>query len=266
LQALQQQLGYRDTGLQSSAQPNISHQGDSSATEVKAILVGALAVISRDTPYTSSVTINDQVAQGFEDDLANSVNYFAITPLPSDLPYLEFKVPPPSAGNWQVVAVGLRTQPATIGELGDTAHKDTSIYYGFTESFSTYDSVGTDAFSLTLHRSCLSNQPPQGCASYDDSLIKDPVVTAAVEIIGVKLNGVDYTPLEATFPIVVSNVGDAVNAVNQLKTIREEIQATGVAIGSLSVTTTHSTNLNEPAACQGGTYSACQTQEYLVHY
>ncbi|OGH00651.1 MAG: hypothetical protein A2557_03175 [Candidatus Lambdaproteobacteria bacterium RIFOXYD2_FULL_56_26] len=236
------------------------------ATQVKALVIGALAVSSRNTPYGPDVAINQTVKDNLENELSNSVNYFALVKLPVSENFVSFKVPPPAAGKWQIAAVGLSTQPAALGNLGDSEHKNSAVYYGFGDRFLTYDTVADSPYSLTLSRACLVSGPPKGCASFAETLTGTPVVTASVEIQAIKVNGASYQPSALTLPYLAWTDAQASAAVTALKTELATIRTQTPSLTSLTVETTHSQNPLESAACQAGTYSACETQSYKVNF
>ncbi|OGG96590.1 MAG: hypothetical protein A2527_03260 [Candidatus Lambdaproteobacteria bacterium RIFOXYD2_FULL_50_16] len=262
IRGLKAQLGYSST-----ANSAISGQPASPANdEVKSLLIGALAVTTRSTPYTKDTAITPEVSKNLETELTNSVNFFTLVALPTTKDYIEFKVPPPAAGKWQVIAVGLKTQPEKLGNLSDPEHEDSAAYYGFVESFLTFNEVGKTPYDLSLYRACLISKPPKGCATFDDSLTGTPIVTAAVEIQTILVNDKAYSPITLTLPLIAQTDAEASAAITGLNTELTGIKAAYSSVTSLTIQTTHSKNAGEAAACQAGTYSACQVQSYRVSF
>ena len=273
IQELQRQVGYStdSTGNQREELPRITGPGDSDATnDVKSIVVGAIVVTSRDTPYSEYEAITDEEWEVFKDEIANSIGYISFVHLPTSEDTIEFSVPPPSAGNWQVFAVGIDFRIDYVEELGEDEHDDAVIYAGFAKDFYTSETIEGETPELTLRRACVTNENIKGCATYSNDLSDDPIITAAVEIIDVIIDGesVDYND----FPIIVRTETDSEEAVITLKGFRDD-PSRNVGVGSiLTVIATHSKNLNEDPDCQfyadiqDATVSNfednCETQEY----
>lgn len=168
LDALQSQMGYSTSG------GIVAPAGNDWTTVVDGLVVGAI-IVSQSTPYTAD-TIDDDTSSNIEDDAVNSINYFSIIDLPTSASTVQFFIPPPSAGNWQIAAIGLTSTPNLLGDLdgGDAA------YYAFSDTFLNTDDVEGTTVSLTLKRACLSDEPPKGCAQYDSD--GTGVVTSRVTI------------------------------------------------------------------------------------
>ena len=273
IQELQRQVGYStdSTGNQREELPRITGPGDSDATnDVKSIVVGAIVVTSRDTPYSEYEAITDEEWEVFKDEIANSIGYISFVHLPTSEDTIEFSVPPPSAGNWQIFAVGIDFRIDYVEELGEDKHDDAIIYRGFAKDFYTSETIEGETPELTLRRACVTNENIKGCATYSNDLNDDPIVTAAVEIIDVKINNVSVDP--NYFPIIVRTEADSQAAVNTLKGFRDS-QSLNVG-DTLTVIATHSKNPNESSDCrayaddQDATVSDlkdnCETQEYTA--
>jgi len=234
----------------------ISGLGETDATSaVESLVIGAIVITARDTPYTTDEALTDEDMEDIENDVLNSAAYIGFVILPTSDDTIEFLVPPPSAGNWQVAAIGVNFKMDYLEELDETEHDDAVMYYGFTPIFYKYDDIEEDTvFSLTMKRNCLANEEihPNGCATYSNILSDDPIVTPAVEIIDVKIN--DESVSYSDFPIIVrseavsdTNVVTSGTAVNILKGFKDsslDIEDT------FTVITTHSKNSLETGACK----------------
>jgi hypothetical protein len=173
--------------------------GDSPATTaVKSLVIGAVVITFTDTPLSSDTNINSDLQDKLASDIINSVNYFSIVDLPTSEDFVEFKVPPPGAGHWQVAAVGTRTQILTFNDLNDNS---AAIYYGFDEAFHTTSGSSGPDVSLEMKRACFLDSPPNGCAAYgtDGNITITPTVT----ILDVLDNGTRIPSV--TFPINVTS-------------------------------------------------------------
>ncbi len=95
--------------------------------------------------------------------LRNSTDFIGLIHLPTEENYIEFNVPPQSSGNWQVTAVGLRTQPDKLSELSNEEHGESLIYFGFIEKFETRDSVKSRPIGITLYRACQIEAASSDC-------------------------------------------------------------------------------------------------------
>ena len=254
---LKKQFGYSSDNKDSldKAVRGIDDLEETPATSaVKSLVIGAIVITARDTPYTIDEALTDEDMEDIEDDVLNSAAYIDFVNLPTSDDTIEFLVPPPSAGNWQVAAIGVNFKMEYLEELDETEHDDAVMYYGFTPIFYKYDDIEEDTvFSLTMKRNCLANEEihPNGCATYSNILSDDPIVTPAVEIVDVKIN--DKSVSYSDFPIIVrseavsdTNVvtsGTAVNILEGFKDSSLDIEDT------LTVFTTHSKNPLETDAC-----------------
>ena len=175
-------------------------------------------------------------------------------------------------------SIGFSTQPELVSELSETEHKNSAIYFGVNENFFTADEIGNTAVPVKMKRVCLQGTAPNGCATFGKSLTADPVVTASVEIVGVRVNGEDYTPATIDFPIMVRTTSDVTNAIADLTTIRDEI-SDSLTPTSLTVRATHSENETESDECQAladvtneneftntRLRTHCEVSDYLVTY
>ncbi|HEX7927827.1 MAG TPA: hypothetical protein VF678_09555, partial [bacterium] len=153
-------------------------------TAVKSLIIGAVVITFTDTPLDAGTPITQDLTDKLADDVINSINYFSIVDLPTSADSVEFKVPPPGAGHWQVAAIGTRKQILTYDDLNSD---DVAIYYGFTPQFFTTSGSTNPDVSITMNRACLIDTPPNGCASYDEN--GNAVVTDAVKVWAVYWDG-----------------------------------------------------------------------------
>lgn len=281
---LKKQFGYSSDNQDSldKAVRGISDLEETDATSaVKSLVIGAIVITTRDTPYTTDEALTDEDMEDIEDDVLNSAAYIDFVNLPTSDDTIEFLVPPPSAANWQVAAIGVNFKMDYLEELDETEHDDAVMYYGFTPIFYKYDDIEEDTIiSLTMKRNCLSNEEihPNGCATYSNILSDDPIVTAAVEIVDVKIN--DNSVSYSDFPIIVrseavsdTNVVTSGTAISYLKNIRDNYSLK--VDDYLTVITTHSKNdlyetelctalADDPFATVNELTSKCETQTYKV--
>jgi len=247
----------------------ISGLGETDATSaVESLVIGAIVITARDTPYTTDEALTDEDMEDIEDDVLNSAAYIDFVNLPTSDDTIEFFVPPPSAENWQVAAIGVNFKMDYLEELDETEHDDAVMYYGFTPIFYKHDDIEEDTILLIeMKRNCLANEivHPNGCATYSNILSDDPIVTPAVEIVDVKIN--DKSVSYSDFPIIVrseavsdTNVvtsGTAVNILEGFKDSSLDIEDT------FTVITTHSKNPLETEACKALADKASATVEEL---
>jgi len=267
--------GAREEGADRSV--TITNTGVSSAA--RKLLVGAFLRTGSSTPVPSDYEITGSVTTFIGDSLTDSADFLQLIDLPTASSYIEFKVPPQSAGNWQVGAIAFSTQPETINDISASEHKFSAVSAGFNASFFAAEDIGNTPIPVKIKRVCLmSSSPPNGCASFGATRTADPVVTASVEIVGVRVNGKDYTPKTVDFPIIVRTAANVTTAVANLKTIRTEITGSQTA-ASLTVRVTHAENTTESSACRAlaGTTNRnehtntqlrthCEVTDHTVYY
>jgi len=264
ISSIQRQLGY-GTGDSSAAmavdstgdQTGPFHVASEATTQVKTLLVGAVVVRSRDTPFNSGIAITDTVADELADDIINSINYFTLVPLPASVAdsKISFAAPPEEAGKWQVTVIGADAELKNLADIAKDENKNTTIYYGFHEQFvNTSDDLNN--LQILLKRACLKEGPPKGCAYYHERRNNDPVVTAAVEITKVEIDGnslLDPGPNAESFPLIVretpnTTIGeiDVQTAVNALQRIKDSVSNAKVT----KISVTHAKNTLETAGCK----------------
>ncbi|MBT4285893.1 MAG: hypothetical protein HOD92_01040 [Deltaproteobacteria bacterium] len=130
-----------DTSLKSIDAPSV----------VKGLLIGAIVVTARTTPYTSDTVMTQTVEDELVTQLTNSISYITIANLPVSGDYINFLIPPDTAANWQVVVVATDFAINTLGDLAsydDAGHKLT--HKGFTPRFFTSDTVGNDIIQVDM--------------------------------------------------------------------------------------------------------------------
>ncbi|MDX2470005.1 MAG: hypothetical protein QNL04_05445 [SAR324 cluster bacterium] len=250
--------------------------GEGVDSEIQALVIGTLTIQETDTPWTNDLIKSGVLTSVFGQDLRNSENYFTIFHLPISEDALTIELPPQNSKHFQIVAVGLRTKPSTVREIGVGSHAGSAVYFGFSELFFNTNEVANGSLHISMKRGCLVSPTPDGCAVFGALVADDPIVTESVEILGVKVNDSDYTTYAANFPMIVSTTAQATTAITYLKAVRDEIVATGVDISSLSVVTSHRTSTVESADCQDlvnqtDYYNTlhkvyCEMQEYKVSY
>ncbi len=127
---------------QSSPNGSVSAQSSQSPPSgVYGLLLGTVIVTSRSTAYETDVSYDSDELDNFREELMDSVNYIRYVSLPTSKNYVEFSVPPKSAGNWQIFAVGLDFKLNTFSDLAESEHENSMIYMGFIEQFYTWDDV-----------------------------------------------------------------------------------------------------------------------------
>lgn len=254
VKAIQRQLTYLtgSSSINGRIKPESSfvNQESEVSNAAKTLLIGAMVVTKRSSPYSRSLSFAAGIRSFFGSDLTNSANYFTFVNLPLAGDIVEFKVPPPSAGNWQAMVVAFNTQPENIGDLSDIAYKNSAIYFGITPRFYSSNDIGRSPLQIIIKRVCFAATPPKGCATFAASLSGTPIVTASVEIIGVKVNGVDYLSTLVDFPVFVRTESDIISAESKLGIVREEIIGLFSSISSLTVYTTHAENPYESDTCK----------------
>ncbi len=250
--------------------------GEGVDSQIQALVVGTLAAEDVNSPWTHDLIKSGILTDIFGKDLRNSENYFTIYHLPIAEDSLVIELPPVNSKHFQIVAVGLRTKPSTVRDIGIGSHAGSAVYFGFSERFFNTNEVANGSLHIQMKRGCLVSPTPDGCAVFGALVADDPKVTSSVEILGIKVNGSDYTTYAASFPLVVSTAAEASAAITYLKAVRDEIVATGVVVSSLSVITSHRTSVVESESCkelvnQVDYYNSlhkanCETQEYKVSY
>ena len=244
-----------------------SPSGDDATTPAKGLVIGAI-ITTRSTPYTPDLNITGALEDQINDDLARSVNFFQIVKFPTSGATVSFNIPPASAGNWQIAAVGVDPVPDYIADLGTaTEFESAPQFRGFTSTFLKSDTVADTTITLNMKRACLNKVTPKGCARYGTD--GKPIVTAAVEILDVLVNGSAVSLDGVTFPLIVrSSPGTGeVTASAAVTALSKLVPATGETV---TVRTTHQKSGRESSACAGLAPSAlpgtCQMQEYTTPF
>ena len=264
---LKKQFGYSsDSDNEDSLEKAVRSISDLPETEatsaVKSLVIGAIVITARDTPYTTDEALTDEDLENIEDDVINSAAYIGFVNLPTTEDTIEFLVPPPSAANWQIAAIGVDFEMKYLDELGEDEHDDSIMYYGFTPRFYNYDDIEDTPISITMKRACLANETVRGCATYSNILSVDPIVTSAVEIVDVQINDVSVLPYSG-FPIIVRSETDAEAAIIILNDIKNNDPSLGIG-DNLTIITTHSLSPLETDACSVNDLTNCDEQIYEV--
>ena len=274
LAGLQQQLGYN--AVQSKSIQAAADNSDITGS-IKSVVIGAMVVTKRATPYTPDLALATSMRNDIKEDIINSASYFEVVHFPTTAEYVEFKVPPAGAGDWQIVAIASSKEYAHVGELDEADMINSILYYGFNGQFYKAEDIGNDPVDIIMKRACLIDNPPIGCAAYDE--FKTPIVTSSVEIIDVQINGVSVAD-KAVFPVIVRNTND--ESYLQQKSPSKAISFLKVlingqdSISELLVRTTHASNATESAACKAladvkpltvaQLEAACEIQENRIYY
>ncbi|MCP4755359.1 MAG: hypothetical protein GY866_31225 [Proteobacteria bacterium] len=254
IQDIQKQVGYPTASTpmdKRTTAADVFVNEDTDVTDtVASLLIGAVIVTSRSIPYDNDEAVTSSISSFLGRDFSNSMDYLKIVELPIEQDTVTFDAPPPGAKNWQIIVVGLTTQPETIADLGSGEHSNSTIYVGFSERFYKAEDIGDTPVKIKMKRACLTGSIPKGCATYGAALNASPVVTKSVEIVGIKVNEHDYLSSTVDFPIFVRTDSDETSAVEKLTTVRREIEEHYSSVSSLSVLTSHTENPYEDEACQ----------------
>jgi len=125
-------------------------QSVTAAAGVKAFIIGAI-VITRDTPYQSGEDLTKSEEDALVDDLTNSINYITLVNLPVAKDYIEFLIPPDTAGHWQVIVIAIDFEANTFSDLENYEDNGGSITHtGFTPNFYTSGSVGSSVIPIEM--------------------------------------------------------------------------------------------------------------------
>jgi hypothetical protein len=219
----------------------VAGPGSSDATtDVKSIIIGAVVITFTSDPLTADDEISGSVEDDLANDVINSINYFSIVDLPTSEDFVEFKVPPPGSGNWQVAAIGTRVPITTYQDLDD---ESVGIYYGFSDKFyQTSGSSGPDV-EFEMKRACYIDNPPKGCAAFDGD--GQAIVTAAVEIIDVRDQS--GNTIGAGYPFIVRATGGTHTPAQAVDAL-EGLSMAGVT--KVTVEVTHQRATGQSGACQ----------------
>ena len=139
--------------------------------EVLTIVIGAIVITHEKVSGNGieAYTIDD-VAAGIgesqeellKSDLEQSIVFMEIVQLPTDDDFVEFRIPPDNAGQWQLLAVGMRHRIEALSDI----QSDSPIYYGFIDEFFNGKVTPGQKLSevLTLIPTCgTANQPEGPC-------------------------------------------------------------------------------------------------------
>ncbi len=256
---------------QMSSQVSSPPENDAQSA-VKTLMVVPLTYSKHGTPYSSS-DFSQATEEDLEDDAINSAGFLQFIQLPTSGSTVELEVPTVSDG-WQLVA-------AATSETVESADKleDAKIYYiGFTtQAFKSAEEFNSANPTLTLKRHCDQDavNRPNGCATFDGN--KDGIVTSAVEIHELYINGIPQSCSALSggpFPWDVSTDALAVTRTTNLTDCVDNDWAGGT-ITSLKLNVTHKQSDGKSIACQtaGGAdtttdyYNKCSGfQTYIREY
>ncbi len=284
IQDVQSQLGYSDSAGTNTVNRPTNDEDDPATPLAKSVVIGAIVVRSRtlaEGAYNDRTPITDLESQ-LEDDIRDSAQFITLVNLPSDEEEITVELPPAAATKWQLIGAAFGTQPATKEALGDDETQKATNYIGFDPRFLATNPDGqvvvldddgvpgsepvTDLI-LNMRRACLINDisPPKGCAQYDPNTGK-LVVTSAVEIIDVEVDGVSVAPIAGGgYPIFVTDAASAETAQFRLDGFFEQAKTIGV-----EVFTTHQLSAQqENPACKTSTTVAkletnCGVESYFT--
>lgn len=198
----------------------ITGPGSSAATtDVLTLVIGAVAIGFQDTPLGADSAITDALKDDLQQAALDSTQFVTLAQLPTNDPFVEFDVPPPAAIHWQIVVVGLRDTVRYLNQAGGTS----PIYYGFSQdaaghpTFLSAKTAGDAPIDVLVKRACVVSAPPNGCAQYKPD--RTLVITPAVEIVGVYLNGSTTNVLLPASALIVRNSTDVTSAISAINAI-----------------------------------------------
>ena len=167
--------GFSDSGDGSSAQASSATIEPLTLTlppgdeEVLSIVIGAIVIThikdgaSEITPYDlSDVSLTDGISERerilLEADLEQSIVFMEIIQLPTAEDTVSFPIPPDNAGDWQLLAIGLRHRIEALSDI----KSNSPIYYGFIGKFLNGKVTPGEKISddLKLEPGCALSDPP----------------------------------------------------------------------------------------------------------
>jgi len=184
-------------GFENTLSTLLNGPEDSAATTgVQALVIGAMKT---DVAYTENDTITVALVDEIKAKAEASAQYFTIVHLAGSPDFVEFEVPPATAGTWQMVAIGTKSAITSLNQL---TGGDEAVYVGM-EFGTLRTSDNTANVDLTLQRACLLNSPPLGCAQITATAVPgfSANVTTGVEILSVDVwdsTGAGWLPLGST--------------------------------------------------------------------
>jgi hypothetical protein len=288
---IQKQLGYTSQhtasgGSVATVKASSGFVHDNVAmSAVNVLILGAVAVSGVDgrrkgVPYSNAEPLIGDTKKDLETDLVNSLEFVRSFFLPSTSVSALLKLPPDSVGKWQIVAIAVNHQGDDLPPVGNLVTGDKKkdiLYVGFsTKLYNTGDLNGHKITeTLTIQRNCFNEEPVKGCATYDTG--KKPIVSAPVEVVGIRINGVDQlapwflpiyvrdsTPDDPNFP--KDSLYFPSDAKKRLSVfVEEHKRKKKPEIKTLTVITTHSKNPAESVACREELeLEECEKQYYKV--
>ncbi len=124
--------------------------GSITSSTVKSLVLGAIVVTSRSDPYLSTTKVTEKIEEDLKQEAINSVNYLSVVDLPINEDYIEFLVPPQTAGKWQVAVVSFDFNLDVLADWEDYESKGKILHKGFTEGFYTFDTIGEQIIQIDM--------------------------------------------------------------------------------------------------------------------
>ncbi len=243
ISALKQQL-LTTSNESASTGPSMLESPDTSPAQntVKTLMIAPITYSNHGEAYSMD-SFDKDAEDDFENDAANSIDYLQFIQLPTSRDTVEVTVPAISDG-WQLLAAATSNKVEEVGDLGDDGNDASLVYVGFTEQSFTSAEDFRDAGDvvLTLKRHCDQDDDdqPKGCATFDGH--KEAIVTDAVEIHGVKINGTMQSSSNP-FPWIVRSgpSGDEISAADAEARLNGIVGLFGNAssITNITVLSTH---------------------------
>lgn len=112
----------------------------------KGLVIGAIVVTSRDTPYSSGETLTEAEEDTLVDELINSLNYITIANLPIAADFIEFLIPPDTAAHWQVVVIATSNSLSRL----DDVDADLITHTGFSTKFYESSTLGSEVVQINM--------------------------------------------------------------------------------------------------------------------
>lgn len=141
-------------------------QPPGSGETIESIAVGAIVITVRETPYDSADDVDEAASERLVDDAIQSAAFITIEDLPFAGDTISFLIPPDTAGNWQLVAVGSRIDIDVLDDFQgeDELGRSAPIWYGFTPGpdFQNEQIEPGDTITLTIEPGCELAEPPTG--------------------------------------------------------------------------------------------------------
>ncbi|MBU2512853.1 hypothetical protein KJ966_16060 [bacterium] len=265
-----------DSVNRSESQASASDTSNDAQDAVVTLMIAPLTFVNHGKKYRVE-DFGEATETDLENDAVNSIDFLQFVQLSGSSSTVEIEVPTISSG-WQLIAVVTNVAIADVEDFKSDENDGAMKYIGFTdESFTSASDFESANPTLTLQRYCDQGEEnrPKGCATFDGGVPAKAIVTAAVEIHGVSINGVSQTP-STPFPWIVratpnSNQLSAAAAATALQGIYNSY---GSTVESITVTATHQLSLGKSTACRALDHestttafdTACGFQTYSRYY